>query len=665
MRKKILYMVAGLCTALSFSSCELDEYNPSAGGTTTIDGALTQYEKWAGLQPQCYSTLYHELYSKMDFMFVSECGTDLWLNPANTQYSGEVFYYQGLGVERAEVRKAWQQPYAVIATCNSVINKAGAINGGDQKKIDIMVAEAKVIRAFMHLTLTTYFGNITLCTTEVGGTDDAPKRNSLDEIYGSIIKDLKEAAEVLDITPLDNNYGRVTKKTALGLLARAYAQGAGEGLEEDGVSYWQRAKEVSEDMIANASSYGMYLYSDVSDLWAQDNNRNNKEALFLAAGLDAKGTDAAMAGSYFNATSQLYAYTRVDPYSSDLYKTQKNSNVYLGTHNQSGVMAPTKYAIDVFGDWDKRYENSFLTAFGQFTIEGKATESIARKSVSITSTFTRRYGISSDFQGQKIHPYAALAQTSQPGGTQTYALGIYAKGSDEIIPTKNALVVDMPLAEDENRILIYLSKNDLTAEEKAKRPYFCINMSELFDENGNYNDATYQPASMPTTYNKMFPSLIKFNNLYDGAVRQLSGEYEFRNGDIAVMRSAEVYMIAAEANVMLNNAAAAAPYLKTLRDRACRAGSTVPALDNPTEQDILDEYAREFVGEHMRWAVLKRHRANGLMKQALQLHNKKAAEAFKEEVHYNRPIPKWFLDQLKNAEEYGDNGYGYTAKKGY
>ena len=207
---------------------------------------------------------------------------------------------------------------------------------------------------------------------------------------------------------------------------------------------------------------------------------------------------------------------------------------------------------------------------------------------------------------------------------------------------------------------------DVTAEEKDERAYFCMNMSDLFDADGNYNEESYRPVSLATKANLLFPTLVKYNWLYDGATRHLSSDtYDYRNGDIYIMRSAEVYLIAAEANVMLGNSGAAAPYLKKLRDRACRAGYTVPALNNPTEQDVLDEYAREFAGEHMRWAVLKRHRSNGLMKQALQNYNKKAFEGFKESIHYCRPIPKLFLDQIENAEQYGDNGYGYTASRGY
>ena len=297
MKKILLYMAAGIVCATSFTSCELDEYNPTAGSST-----LEHYDTWAGLQARCYSTLYHELYSKNDFLFLSECGTDLWLNPAATEYASQVFYYNGLGVERSEPRKTWQQAYSIIATCNSVINKAGEVNGGKAEDIKVLVAEAKCIRAFMHLTLTTYFGPITLCTSEVGIVDNEPVRNSLEEVYASITTDLREAAGDLGVEPYGGNYARVTKKTALGLMARAYAQGAAEGLDENGVSYWQRAKEVAEDLINNSATYGMYLYPDVSDMWADANNRNNKEALFTASGLDATGTDAGNAGSYFNAT---------------------------------------------------------------------------------------------------------------------------------------------------------------------------------------------------------------------------------------------------------------------------------------------------------------------------------------------------------------------------
>lgn len=647
-------MAMGIMGAMSFTSCELDEYNPSAGSST-----LENFQTWSGLQTQCYSTLYHELYSKEDFLFISECGTDLWLNPAGRSYASQVFYYDGLGVASGQARKTWQQAYSVIATCNSVINNAGSVTGGDPEAVKVLAAEAKVIRAFMHLTLTTYFGPITLCTTEVGEVNTAPQRNSLQDVYNSITTDLKEAAEDLGVEPYGGNYARVTKKSALGLLARAYAQGAGHELTEDGVSYWQRAKEVAEDMINNKAAYGMYLYDDVSDLWAQANNRNNKEALFMAAGLDAHGPDAGMAGSYLNCLNYLYTFSMPDPsVMSLIYKTKITSNIYLGTKT-SIAMAPTKHAIDVYGDWDKRYENTFMTAFGQFANESTAAQTYARQQLKLSSAILSRYGMNTAYNGKTIYPYAAMKQVESPIGKQNVAVGIYKKGGQgEIVDTKNALVVEHPLATDEDRILIWLSKDKLTPEQKNDYMCFIMNIDDLFDADGNYTEEQWKPGTLATAANELFPSLIKFNWNYDGVVRNEG--YEAKNGDIAIMRAAEVYMIAAEANVALGNPGAAAPYLKVLRDRAARNGSA-PALANPTEQDILDEYAREFAGEHMRWPILKRHNA---LKSSLEKYNKKAAASFRDH-HVYRPIPELFLDQISNKDEYGDNGYGTTANKGY
>ncbi len=89
-----------------------------------------------------------------------------------------------------------------------------------RKKKAKIVAEAKTLRAFYNLLLVTYYGPVTLTTEEVGNVNTKPVRNTVEDFYQSITTDLKEAAEALDNTPVDGNYARVTKKTALGILAR-------------------------------------------------------------------------------------------------------------------------------------------------------------------------------------------------------------------------------------------------------------------------------------------------------------------------------------------------------------------------------------------------------------------------------------------------------------
>lgn len=58
------------------------------------------------------------------------------------------------------------------------------------------------------------------------------------------------------------------------------------GFDENGVSYWQRAADVAESFIADTETggdclVGVYLYKGISDMWADGNNRANKEALLL------------------------------------------------------------------------------------------------------------------------------------------------------------------------------------------------------------------------------------------------------------------------------------------------------------------------------------------------------------------------------------------------
>ena len=293
--KKFVYNVAlALCAMVTINSCSLEEYNPME---VTGDETLATFDGWYGMQTQCYSPIYGQLYTVTDFLSVAEAGTDTWLTANNNDNSKELFYYESLTPSK---NKAWDklfmQAYAALGICNTVINRSESVEG-NADDIRVLTAEARCLRGFYHLILTTYFGPITLCMNEAGTNIVLePKRNTLSEIYSYIIDDLKYAADNLNTTPYGNNRARVSRKAAMGLLARAYIQGAGQGLSEDGVSYWQRAADVAGSFIADTEAgggtYGGYLYKDVSDMWADGNNRTNKEALFIAAGCDASDNDA-------------------------------------------------------------------------------------------------------------------------------------------------------------------------------------------------------------------------------------------------------------------------------------------------------------------------------------------------------------------------------------
>ena len=656
MKTKLLY-TAIIAGTLSFSSCELDEYNPTGG-----DATIESFDAWSGLETYCYSPLAEQLYSVYDFMSVAEGGTDMWLTPGgNPDYAKQLIYYDGLTTNTNGSKKVFKQAYSCIASCNAVINNADNVKGITDYDKRILTAEAKTLRAFYNLLLVTYYGPVTLSQEDIskGETNVRPVRNTVEEFYTAIIKDLTEASDELDVQPYGGNYARVCKKTALGLLARAYAQGAGEGLSENGVSYWQRAKDVADDIINNASAYNVYLYTDVSDLWAQANNRNNPEALFIVSGRDANDESY----NYVNCNNNLFTYTICNPYKcSDIYTRADNTNYYLGRTNNNTI-APTKYTLSVFDpSWDKRYENTFMTAFGLFSmVDAGWVGPYSACRVKITPNLITKYGIGEQYLGQYIYPYVDMAtSTSAYGGNQYYPTGVWAKGDHSgdtknlIKDVKNVYVVDYPVAEDDDRFAIVLSKDYKSAEEKAKSIYFTVNIDDLFDGD-QYKTSQFDG----TNSYQLYPSLIKYDWCYNGVV---GNHMQRRNGDMMVMRTAEVYLIAAEACQQLGIPEEAIKYLKPLRDRAARPGPVAPELTEVTEETILDEYAREMAGEFCRWALLKRHHKLG---ERLKLYNSRAARYFNEDIHYNRPISADFLNQIENKDEYGDNGYGTTPSKGY
>ena len=136
--------------------------------------------------------------------------------------------------------------------------------------------------------------------------------------------------------------------------------------------------------------------------------------------------------------------------------------------------------------------------------------------------------------------------------------------------------------------------------------------------------------------------------------------------DILVIRLAEMYLIAAEAEVQLGERNLAADDINVIRQRAALPGKENDMRISADDVDldfILDERARELAGEHLRWFDLKRTRK---LVERIEKYNKdikipdilmRKDNGYFENVLL-RPIPQVELDALENAEEFGQNpGY--------
>lgn len=647
MKKYILKSIFMLGTiAVSFSACDLDEYDPNK---VTGEEYLEQYSYYEGLVNNCYSPLINTFYQSSDYVILCEGGTDLWQAPKNGDGSSEVLYYENFPSDKSYIKKVWSFAYNTINTCNAVVQRAGNVKDATETQITQAIAQARCLRAFYYYVLVEQFGNVTLTLDDstLNGADLYPVRNSVAEIYAAIIADLKYAAEKLPDSWPSNEYSRVTKKAALGLLCRAYIQGAGYDLtDETGKSYLELAYETATNFIANKNTYGAKLYSDFADVFNEKNNRNNEEALFIAAGAN-RNSDAYVNGNYTQSEVFRHFLPSLGTYT-DLGLVDKTSNFVYGRPN-SNVFLPSKYLLDCMAEDpnDIRFRYSFISAYSAysciawgstFTYEGVAKE--------VTSSIANKYGIDASHVGEKLYPHFELTNNS------TGALSVWNAEGTVATPINdtdgNVLHPTLPLSvTDAQQYSVYTSLKPLTAEEKAQYPCFVVNTEDLYEADGTPKASTTVGGADGSPLEvSIYPAMSKYN---------MPGEEYFGSNaqrktlDMTIMRFAEVYLIAAEASVRLGKGDANI-YINELRHRA-HAGDAPANIDMDY---IYDEYARELCGEFQRWYLLKRNHA---FETRLASYNTRASKSFRS-THYVRPIPQDFLDAIYNADEYGQNpGY--------
>lgn len=151
---------------------------------------------------------------------------------------------------------------------------------------------------------------------------------------------------------------------------------------------------------------------------------------------------------------------------------------------------------------------------------------------------------------------------------------------------------------------------------------------------------------------RLYPNLLKHLDPLRSSVNATDGRRDF-----PVIRLAEMYLIAGEAAWRLNKPDVSAAYFNVLRTRAAISGQEAQMQILPANINldfILDERARELVGEMHRWYDLKRA---GKLLERVKLYNLDGASNIKE-MHLVRPIPQTQIDRLTNPGDFPqNNGY--------
>ncbi len=216
---------------------------------------------------------------------------------------------------------------------------------------------------------------------------------------------------------------------------------------------------------------------------------------------------------------------------------------------------------------------------------------------------------------------------------------------------KDESIVGTELKKGDLAIKFVMPQDEDYAEEKANRHtsnYLMIAYDDVY--NDQKHNVNMQYNGMENQFRYFYPSLNKHNssNYY------VANASKKRNGNLNatfMMRMAEVYLIAAEADIYINGGANAMGYINKVRARAGAKALTGTA----TVRTVLDERGRELCGEYCRFYDLKR---TGMFKSSNYLEETHPDLAqFFNPNYALRPISTTFTATISNGAEYQNPGY--------
>ena len=537
-------------------------------------------------------------------------GTDLFSNQTAWDQVGNQLnisietYGPELTEGISEVQDMWVYNFKNVNRANTLITRAAGVNDDSYAAtLNIRVAEAKFIRALSLFYLVQQFGDIPMPLEETTSANKEVTRVPSAEVYTQIITDLTEAEGVLPAVASD--YGRATKGAAQHLLARVYLtrgwnfQNALGGSDAD----FNLAREYADKVIAAHP-----MVSDYLDLFPRKSEDPTNQT-YGPGDQNAKNSEVVFAVQYSDA-----ALTNV-----------------METADQSGA--------SFTGDGG----NNSHSIFG-----GSHDESPG--SPGRTEDYNRQLGQHNTLPG--------VWRLFDPNTDSRYALNFVEKvyavvDNPGFIPAEGVAAIDISAGDV---VVEYRDWNNpaTTLAERGKdvggdQNFAVINIDEI----GKIDESNYHNANKTPMMWKFWEPGIPYGNGF--------GQF-----DHPLMRSSEAYLIAAEAIVKGASAGtlgSAADYYNAVVNRAVGASNSANMAADPNDLSslatksyratgsvtidmILDERAREFMGEGLRWYDLKR--TGKLIERAKAFNPWIGGLNYIQEHHYLRPIPLTEIDLATN-----------------
>lgn len=508
-----------------------------------------------------------------------------------------------LTADNGHILTPWNNNWWNINLCNAIVEYAPFVKMDENEK-NIIVAEARMLRALYYIILVQQFGPVPL---NLGAGDlkfnTNPvkmffriEENLLQKNYNAIIEDLKFALEYLPDKRPENAF-KLSKAVALHFLSKIYIYKGYSSVKED--DDFEYAYNYAMELINNKSKYGVDLLQDYG-MVHDENNDYNKEIIFSAERIP--GNDLA---NEFPASDNWHAKANC---ANNMF-----NNAYINVKVGGKALidgrplpygrplrryAPTRWLFEeAFADKvnDSRFDNSFRMVWFAISV-------------------------------------------NEPG----------SKAYEDYVTWLNSIGFNYG---DTAILLTYTDQEAQTLKAKNVK-YVVFGPSEFYNNQTN-TDANVYP---------MYPNLKKFVDTKRANFNDASGR------PFKIARFAETILLAAEAAMQTGRKLEAMNLINELKKRAAyRPGLSTAEInarydnikltdpDQVTLDYILDERTRELCGEQWRWPDLA---MRGKLVERVQRCNPDAAANVKD-YHVLRPIPRSQLDAIDDPEKskYQNPGY--------
>ena len=555
MKKNIyLSVIAALFAGFTLTACsDFLEAENKTAGGQTAEDYFTKDA--TSLLTSAYESM--KAYAYIPDLFSR--GTDLYIHTRG--HVATVFDSYTITPEDNTLSSFYANVYKTINYANGVINYAGADSQLGQ--------EARFLRNYGYYLLTQHFGGVPYVTEYINnGAERSYPRTPLSEIYASMISDLTELYSSSSLEA-QSHKGHASKQAVAALLAKVYLA-AGWDLDTTVGDEAQGTYSVnSTSNFSQAASWAEKAINGVSltmsfDLkWSPYNEGNEEEIFSIQYERTGYPGDVSNSG----------------------HSMQNGFGGYYGNYNASGIKnvgsddQQSEKSMYLFEKGDNRYDATFMQIF-----------------------------------------YAATKNASGQANWGDEGYYAYYNARD---------LSDFPITR------VYLPYYTTEAEAEAwmkEHADQLIANGDIF-ANGNVivslltlpNVTTWTLASGSTSFQKKSVAITDYNNQVDNGtcVKKFDDpntDYTDTNNDyrdIVVLHVSDMYLVAAEANLMAGNTAEALAKINAVRDRAGLDALASFSAYQPeyyttstfTIKDIdliLDERARELYAEGHRWMDLRR-----------------------------------------------------------